>query len=299
MGLIDISETQLVFGYLHSYFQVSGLNRFWFPSLNQEGRGMKFLHDGEKVIGHALTRELTQKVTPELMQKVSNVSAQVDGAQQVVTTLKGADVVLENNSLIQFKRPEYLKTKNLKQYRGYFWPQDLQKPFYRFTIKNNRETTQLTNLVEATKKGFVAQYVSPVFSEEYIFFDRLNEPENLINSYAHIDVKNFAPYLVEIGENNDHSVIYTEQTIKQGRCYCFSEPKIISASMTPLVSNTRLDRKEALNTIISVFFPQERLDNDSDLEEQLELYRQKLLFRFNIWWCFKLAQKGSADHIYA
>lgn len=249
MALIEISETQLAFGYLHSYLNVIKPRRFMLPSLRQEGGSLRFLYPG-------------------------------------------ADIIIDNNHLIQFKRPYFFSTNGIKEFWNYTKPTDINPPYFRFYIKNDNPTNQLNSLINATKAGLTAEYISPTFHREDTFFRLLNNDIDHLNSYAHIDISQFDGMQATIGANNNHTIIYTDDSISSGFCYCFSEPKKIEASNFKNDSNRRYETRnfkgvDIVKLLVSIFFSEDSIpfQNSPPLLQCL-LLQQKLLIERNIIWTF-------------
>ena len=249
MALIDISETQLAFGYLHSYINVYRPRRFMLPSIRQEGGIVRFPYPG-------------------------------------------ADIVINNNHLIQFKRPFFFTTNGIKEFWNYTKPTDIDPPYFRFYIKNDNPTNQLTSLVRATQSGLTAEYISPLFSDENTFFNLMNNDNLHLQAYAHIDVSQFAGMLGTIGPNNDHTIIYTNQSVSNGYCYCFSEPKKIIAERFKENSVFRGQERvfrgfDIVNLMSSIFFPEEKISFQSNSAlYQCRVLQNRLFVQRDIIWHF-------------
>ncbi len=246
MALIPISETQLVFGYFHSYMSLYNPKNFLLPSLRQEGGKVKF-------------------------------------------PFPGADLIIDKNWLIQFKRPDILKTQNIKEFWSYGKPLNFDKPYFRFHIKNDSPTRQFYSLINMTKKGFKSTYISPSFTTEAEFMSLLGNHNKHLTSYAHIDLSQFASMMYGIGTNNDHTILYTEKSLDSGYCYCFSEPKYFTARRYQLqdeaISSNFGDLVESLR---AEFFEKETLlKNDFDVFEM----QRRLLVEHNIHWIFQYRRK--------
>jgi hypothetical protein len=250
MSLIEISETQLAFGYLHSYINVNRPRRFMLPSIRQEGGMVRFPYPG-------------------------------------------ADIILDSNHLIQFKRPFYFTTNRIKEFGDYSKPTDIDPPYFRFYIKNDNPTNQLSNLVQATKKGLTAEYISPIFTDEAEFFNLMRNDRTHLEAYAHIDIAQFSRMLRAIGNNNDHTIIYNKESVNKGFCYCFSEPKKINAER--FIENSRIIKEEnyfkaidIINIIRSIFFKEEdySLQSNNALL-QCRILQNKLFVERDIIWHFK------------
>jgi hypothetical protein len=249
MALIEISETQLAFGYLHSHMSVYKPRRFVLPSIRQEGGRVRF-------------------------------------------PFPGADVILNNNHLIQFKRPFYFTSNGIKEFWHYSKPSDIDPPYYRFYIKNDNPTNQLSKLVQATRSGLYAEYISPLFTNESDFFRLLSSHRTHLRAYAHIDISQFGGMLTTIGSNNDHTVIYTQQSVQNGYCYCFSEPKQIRAhisrdNFTYLESGKSFRALEIIDVINSIFFEEDlnRFESNNPFYQCLIL-QTRLFMEMDIIWTF-------------
>jgi hypothetical protein len=249
VGLIHISETQLAFGYFHSYMNVNRPSRFILPSIRQEGGRVRF-------------------------------------------PFPGADIVIENNWLIQFKRPFYFTTAGIKEFWNYDRPSNFDPPFFRFHIKNDSPTNQLNNLIAATKRGFAATYISPLFTDDTAFHTLMRNDALHLQSYAHIDIAQFDGMQRTIGNNNDHTILYNDQSVTNGICYCFSEPKLFKASKSFSQENTieKSDYRtleDSINFIIKTFF-----NNEFPYREFPRFYfprylQERLLIEHNILWVLK------------
>ncbi len=249
MALIDISETQLAFGYLHSYINVNRPRRFMLPSIRQEGGMVSFAYPG-------------------------------------------ADIILNSNHLIQFKRPFYFTTNGIKEFWNYLKPTDIDPPYFRFYIKNDNPTNQLSSLVQATQRGLSAEYISPLFTDDTEFFNLMRNDRRHLEAYAHIDIAQFSGMLGAIGNNNDHTIIYNKESVNKGFCYCFSEPKKINAER--LKENSGIIKEEQsfeaidiINIIRSIFFKDEDYSNQSNNALlQCRILQNKLFVQRNIIWHF-------------
>lgn len=256
MALIEISETQLAFGYLHSYINVYRPTRFMLPSIRQEGGMVRFAYPG-------------------------------------------ADIILNSNQLIQFKRPFYFTTNGIKEFWNYSKPNNIDPPYFRFYIKNDNPTKQLSSLVRATQNGLSAEYISPLFTSETEFFNLMRNDRTHLEAYAHIDIAQFNGMLGTIGNNNDHTIIYNQQSIESGYCYCFSEPKRIKAEQYTDNTITKRQEKnfnaiEIIKLIVSIFFEGENIlfKSDNVLNQsdnalyQCRVLQNKLFVERDIIWHF-------------
>ncbi|MES2397383.1 MAG: hypothetical protein V4549_15340 [Bacteroidota bacterium] len=248
MALIEISETQLAFGYLHSYLNVHRPRRFMLPSIRQEGGMVRF-------------------------------------------PFPGADIIINDNHLIQFKRPFFFTTNGIKEFSNYDKPTDIDPPYFRLSIKNDNPTNQLRNLVRATQRGLSAEYISPLFSDETTFFRLLRNDTQHLQAYAHIDIAQFSRMLTTIGNNNDHTIIYTVDSVNNGFCYCFSEPKKLTAGKYSNIKDGKEDKhfkaSEIIKIILSTFFEKEEISFQSEHPlQQCRVLQQRLLIQKNIIWDF-------------
>jgi hypothetical protein len=249
MALIEISETQLAFGYLHSYMNVYRPRRFMLPSIRQEGGMVRF-------------------------------------------PFPGADIILNSNHLIQFKRPFYFTTNGIKEFWNYSKPTDIDPPYFRFYIKNDNPTNQLTSLVRATQSGLSAEYISPLFTDETEFFNLMRNDRRHLEAYAHIDIAQFNGMLGTIGNNNDHTIIYNQQSVDNDFCYCFSEPKKIKAERYK--ENSRIKGQDQIfnafdivKLIRSIFFQEEDISFQSDNAlYQCRVLQNRLFVQRDIIWHF-------------
>ncbi len=249
MGLINISETQLAFGYLHSFLNVRRPRGFMLPSIRQEGGRIRFPYPG-------------------------------------------ADIIVNNNHLIQFKRPFFFTTNGIKEFMTYTKPVDIAPPYYRFYIKNDNPTNQLNNLILATRRGLRAEYISPIFFEEAIFFRLIRNDLAHLRHYAHIDISQFDGMQRTIGTNNDHTLIYNNRSVNNGFCYCYSEPIKIKAELFNSDTNSHNSEEtfkgsEIVKILNSIFFSEESnsISSDSTLYQCIILQRRLLIER-NIIWIF-------------
>jgi hypothetical protein len=249
MALIEISETQLAFGYLHSYMNVYRPRRFILPSIRQEGGMVRFPYPS-------------------------------------------ADIIIDNNHLIQFKRPYFFITNGIKEFRNYSQPSNTNPPYFRFHIKNDDPTNQLSSLVRATKSGLSAEYISPLFTDEGEFFNLIRNNRRHLEAYAHIDIAQFSGMLGAIGNNNDHTIIYNQETVNNGICYCFSEPKKIKAERFEENSNIKgqgqtFNAFEIVKLIRSLFFQEEDISFQSDNAiYQCRVLQNRLFVQRDIIWHF-------------
>ncbi|MBK7968555.1 MAG: hypothetical protein IPK08_06255 [Bacteroidetes bacterium] len=250
MGVINISETQILFGYMHSYVSLYNPKKFIFPSIRQEGGGGQFKYPG-------------------------------------------ADVVISNNHLIQFKRPSYFKTNGIREFKFFKKPHDINPEYFRFNIKNDSPSNQLSKLIEATKNGLYAEYVSPLFNDDTIFHNIRTNHKHHLDSYAHIDISQFKSLEKVIGKSNDHSIIYTSDSIKNGYCYCFSEPKKISGykfddELTKHINKEKLTIKNTFETLNNIFYSGEFPVSNIVGKINVRYFQLRLLTEFNILWVFKI-----------
>lgn len=205
----------------------------------------------------------------------------------------GADIILNDNHLIQFKRPFYFTTNGIKEFENYSKPTDLNPPYFRFYIKNDSPTNQLQSLVRATQRGLTAEYISPLFTEEAEFNLLIQNDVQHLQSYAHIDVAQFSGMLGLIGNTNDHTVLYTIDSVNNNYCYCFSEPKKIKASKNRKANskgrdNVSFKASQLLPDLHQIFFQkQERLIENRSLLSQVFELQQRLFIERNIIWTFK------------
>ncbi len=245
MALIEISETQLAFGYLHSYMNVNRPRRFMLPSIRQEGDIVRF-------------------------------------------PFPGADIIINNNHLIQFKRPFFFTTNGIKEFWNSSKPTDIEPPYFRFYIKNDNPTNQLNSLIQATQNGLTAEYISPLFTDDTTFFNLLRDGALHLQSYTHIDISQFNGIQATIGNNNDHTIIYTADSVSSGFCYCFSELKKIEATKFKSVYQERTFQAfELIEIISSIFFPNQDFSFQSDnLLYQCIVLQQRLFIHRDIIWHF-------------
>ena len=254
MALIQISETQLLFGYFHSYINLNGPGNFVIPSLRQEGGLVNFPYPG-------------------------------------------ADIVIDHNWLVQFKRPFYFTTAALKEFWHYDQPAGFIPPYYRFHIKNDDPTNQLNNLVLATQNGFTATYISPIFHDEATFFNLLTDDARHLSSYVHIDIAQFNGMQAAIGNNNEHTILYNESSVDAGSCYCFSEPKQLKATRAlPPEALLRVKNFDGLIDcyifILKQFFKREFPDGRNEFILNINYIQERLLIEHNILWAIKWRRKS-------
>lgn len=208
----------------------------------------------------------------------------------------GADLVIENNYLIQFKRPFYFTTNGIKEFWNYTKPTDLFAPYFRINIKNSNPTNQLESLLRATRKGLKADYISPLFSNDTEFYSLLRNDNTHISSYAHIDIDQFDPMLSHIGSTDEHTILYTVDSVTNGYCYCFSEPKKLNATNLPSIKvensqNLILNAQDAIDIIKYSFWNYEgsdfqlqtNLDNQNLYSQLIELQRLLLIEKGIVW----------------
>lgn len=202
----------------------------------------------------------------------------------------GADLVINNNHLIQFKRPFYFTTNAIKEFWNYQKPPDFDSPCFRFYIKNDDPTNQFENLIKATQNGLKAEYISPLFSQESDFFQLQWDDTLHLKSYAHIDLNQFNGMQASIGKNNDHTILYNENSVRRKFCYCFSEPKRLEASTTSNRGTSERNYKatELVQLISNIFFNEEKIifpDNARAID-QCRILQNRLLIEQDIIWTF-------------
>jgi len=206
----------------------------------------------------------------------------------------GADIIVAGSWLIQFKRPEYFTNTNIKEFRKYQRPNQFNPPYYRFSIKNDKPTTQFEKLINATRNGFEATYISPLYSTENEF-QRLLRNDNLhLTHYAHIDIAQFDGMQRQIGRNNNHTILYNESSVNNNFCYCFSEPKFLRASKSLPEISKRINfdsypnyLSHAIKTIESIFFDSKSIAITKNGYIYTRLLQERLLLEYNIFWLLK------------
>lgn len=250
MARIPISETQILFGYYHSYLNVNRTYNFAIPSIRQEGGLINYPHPG-------------------------------------------ADIVVAGSWLIQFKRPHFLNAENIKEFKEYIKPNDFNPPYFRFNIKNDNPTRQFERLIEATRNGFEATYISPLYRTETEFQNLLQDDILHLERYAHIDIAQFDGIQQQIGRNNNHTILYTEDSINNNYCYCFSEPKLIKANKSlPDIGESIYSKysdylNHAIDIIQKIFFEGNRIVISKSGYKYTRLLQERLLLEYNIFWLLK------------
>ena len=199
---------------------------------------------------------------------------------------------MNSNHLIQFKRPFYFTTNGIKEFWNYSKPTDIDPPYFRFYIKNDNPTNQLASLVRATQSGLSVEYISPLFTDETEFFNLMRNDRRHLEAYAHIDIAQFSGMLGTIGNNNDHTIIYNQQSVDNGFCYCFSEPKKIKAERYK--ENSRIKGQDQIfsafdivKLIRSIFFQEEDISFQSgNALYQCRVLQNRLFVQRDIIWHF-------------
>ncbi|WP_207494888.1 hypothetical protein [Aridibaculum aurantiacum] len=205
MAALSISETQFAFTYFHKF---SLLNRkqsyhFVFPTLKQEGNPLS---------GYA-----------------------------------GADIVISKNLFIQFKVPEYLKTGGTLEFYNYNARDLFDPPFFRMRVKNKLlngkpNSGQYQMLQRAARSGKSAQYIFPVFNNEFQndkrddadywfkdFFDL--EPSTSMQRYCiSVDFSDMLTPEFDLDNVDTHTLCTDYKTgMGDGDIYLFSEAKHVNA----------------------------------------------------------------------
>jgi hypothetical protein len=95
-----------------------------------------------------------------------------------------------------------------------------------------------------------------------------------------------------IGNNNDHTIIYNQQSVDNDFCYCFSEPKKIKAERYK--ENSRIKGQDQIfnafdivKLIRSIFFQEEDISFQSDNAlYQCRVLQNRLFVQRDIIWHF-------------
>lgn len=211
----------------------------------------------------------------------------------------GADLVVSENLIFQFKMTELLRTRNAVELAKRKI-EDIQPPYFRMWIKNSPSSQQFDLLKIAASKGYKVQYVAPLFDyrpldnddDAFInFFD--STPVDSMNYVCSIDFEQFInPTEKSLSADNKHKICYSrESVLNRHTGYIFSksqEIRIIKGvkefDKQTLIFKDNPKDYEAIDKTIQEITSLFKLEDLSNTNVSIEDVQMSLITKHNIFW---------------
>lgn len=219
----------------------------------------------------------------------------------------GADLVVDENLIFQFKMAEILKTKNAIEF---FNKQigTIEPPYFRMWIKNSLPSEQFNLLKKAVRKKYNVKYIAPLFDYEAtardddafkLFYN--STPSDSMNYICSIDIEQFViPRNFPLSSDNTHKICYSRRSVVDSNIsYLFTEPKGIKIMKGVKEFNNQSlvfsDNPKTFETIertiqniIDTFEIGDRIKSNASLED----VQTRLIIEHNIFWLPVLRSKS-------